>query len=122
MRVAICSFVACVFMPALQASAQMSGSKASELRAEIARASTLRVIVTVSIDEAGGDSPAAVQARQQQLLGALKGVEHQVVFVFPSTPLVALVVGRDALEVLLSQPLVTSIMVDRPRAPAATAP
>jgi hypothetical protein len=32
---------------------------------------------------------------------------------------VALTVGADALEVLLSSPLVTSIMADRPRSPAA---
>jgi hypothetical protein len=122
MRIAICTFAACALMSAVPALAQMSESKASELRAEIAEGGTLRVIVTVSTVEASGDSPAAARSRQEQVLRALEGMEHQVVFVFPSTPLLALVVGRDALEVLLSHPLVTSITVDRPRAPAAARP
>ena len=122
MRIAICTFAACALLSALPALAQISESKASELRTEIAQRATLRVIVTVSSAEVSGDSPAAVRPQQERVLRALQGMEHQVVFVFPSTPLLALVVGRDALEVLLSHPLVTSIMVDRPRAPAASAP
>jgi hypothetical protein len=106
--------------PAVAASVQISQDKATELRAELARTGSLRVIVTLSVDDRVNAS-AAARLSQEELLHALEGTEHQVVLVFPSTPLVALIAGADALEVLISHPLVASIMVDSARAPAATA-
>lgn len=114
---------AMVLVSALPVSAQVSAAQASELRAEIVRTESLRVIVTVSIPGVqAGESGAAPKASQQQVLRALEGTEHQVVFVFPSTPVLALIVGPGALGVLLSHPLVTSITIDRPRKPSGAHP
>ena len=115
-------FAALALRLALPASAQVTESQASALRAEMARTDALRVIVTVSTKPEDGEPSAAAKSSQQQLLRALAGAEHRVVFVFPSTPLVALTVGPDALDVLLSHPSVTSIMVDRPRKPSVAPP
>jgi hypothetical protein len=102
--------------------AQIPQGTASELRAEIAHTRSLRVIVTVATDGQLGEPSAAAQLSQKQLLATLQGTEHEVVLVFPSTPLVALIVGPEALDVLLSHPSVTSVMVDRPRIPSTAAP
>ena len=113
---------ASALVPAAPGRAQVTESKAGELRAEIARTGSLRVIITVATNAQAVEPSAAVTSSQQQLLRALQGTKHQVVFVFPSTPLVALIVGPDALDVLLSNSLVTSIMVDQPRTPSTAAP
>ena len=92
--------------------AQIDHSRASELCAELAETGSLRVIVGFALDAA---ETGALASAQKQLIGALAETEHTVVLAFPASPLLALIVGPDALEVLLSHRFVKSIMVDRPR-------
>jgi hypothetical protein len=99
---------------------RLSGDSAATLRAEIARADSLRVIVTLQVG-AVKDRSDAIPIVQKQVLEALEGTSHTVVLVFRSAPIITLVVGRDALEVLLSHPAVTSITIDRERAPSDSA-
>jgi hypothetical protein len=111
-----CAIVSC------SAPAQIRENQARELRAEIASTGSLRVIVTLRADEQEPPSDAAIRSKQKQLLAALDGTAHQVVYLFPSTPMAALVVGPDALNVLLSSPLIVNIMTDAPRGPATAVP
>jgi hypothetical protein len=104
-------------MFATPASAQVPEVVASQLRTEIAQAKSLRVIVGLATDHQRGDAGVAARQSQEELLTALQGTEHTIVLVFASSPLLALIVGSDALDVLLSHPSVTSIMLDRARRP-----
>jgi hypothetical protein len=96
-------------------------ASASELQDEIKRAGSARVIVELAVDLQGPADAAAIRVVQDRLLASLAATEHTIVFRFPSTALVALIIGPDALKVLLSSPLVKSIMRDAPRTPASAA-
>lgn len=102
--------------PVSNISKQTSAAPGSaELRSQIERTGSLRVIVTLVTE---GQEPASVEiirSTQERLLAALQGTEHSVLYVYHSAPLLALVVGRDGLDVLLSSPLVRSITPDAPR-------
>jgi hypothetical protein len=115
----LCTALGVLLSAAPPASAQINDTQVAELRDAMTHVGSLRLIVTVSTEQWSGDQPAAAKANQQEVLRALTGTEHQVALVFPSTPLIALVVGRDALDVLIRHPLVTSIMIDQPRGPSA---
>lgn len=89
--------------------------RAAELRSEIDRTGSLRVIVTLQIDGQEPASAEAIRATKERLLAALQGRQYKVLYLYPSQPLLALVVWSDALDVLLSSPLVRSITPDAKR-------
>ena len=99
--------------------AQVPQNQAAELRSEVARQGSLRLVVTLALDQQQASSEAAIRAKQLELLVAVKGRgKHEVVFLFPSAPMLALVAGPEAVDALLSSPLVAAIMIDSPRRPA----
>ena len=99
-------------------STQNTSANAAELRRLVEDSGSLRVIVTLVNDGQAAGSAESVRAKQDRLLTALRTTRHSVVHRYGSAAILALDVGRDALEVLLSSPLVASITPDAPRRPS----
>ena len=105
--------------PSLVAAAEVTEQiPHAELRTQIQRTGSLRVIVALKLDAPEAASPEAIRAVQDRLLAALRGTQHEVLHRYGSTPAVALVVSPKALDVLLASPLVASIVPDQTREPA----
>jgi hypothetical protein len=93
-----------------------------ELRARAARDGAVRVIVTLAIPGARPPADHAIRQSQEQLIEALRGTHYTDVRRFASLPQLALTAAPDALQVLLSSPLVREVAADslaRPLAPDA---
>jgi hypothetical protein len=84
----------------------------SDLRSRAARDGTVRVIVTLASPESRSGSADAIREAQAALLNSLRGTRYEEVRRFSSVPQIALAVGPDALEVLLSSPHVAAIVAD----------
>ena len=90
-----------------------------QLRAAVQQSGTSRVVVTLAAPATS--SPEEIARLQQRLLDALRGLPHQVLRVYGSSPVLALEVGPDALEALLASSLVRAVTPDAPRRPSGLA-
>jgi hypothetical protein len=98
-------------------STENTGSTPAQLRRLVEHAGSVRVIVTL-VEEGGTPASAdTIRSTQERLLAALRTTQHSIVHRYGAAPILALDVGRDAMEVLLSSPLVASITPDAPRRP-----
>jgi hypothetical protein len=119
-RICLClaaaAFVVGCAMPS-PVSTQNASPAPAELRRLVGESGSLRVIVTLVEDGQGPASAESIRSTQDRLLAALRTTKHGVVHRYSAAPILALEVGRDGLEVLLSSPLITSIRLDAPRRP-----
>ena len=91
-----------------------------QLRARAARDGAVRVIVTLAIPGPQPPPEDAIRDAQERLIGALRGTRYADLRRFRSLPQLALTAGPDALEILLTSPLVAAVAADslaQPMAP-----